>query len=112
MLIDKKDSHTTITVINENFDQQLVTKLKNLVNDFSKEHLILDFSKLDTINLDTILLFLDIAQEKRNQNTSFIIVANGIDIDDIPDEISIVPTPKEALDVLEMDAIERDLMGL
>ena len=33
----------------------------------------------------------------------------GIDIDDIPEELSVVPTFIEALDMLEMDAIERDL---
>ena len=33
----------------------------------------------------------------------------GIDIDAISEEINIVPTINEALDILQMDAIERDL---
>ena len=111
MLIDKKDSHIIITP-EDNCDQRFFINLKNKIHDFSKEHLIIDFSKLNTIALDDVLQFFDIALEKRKQNTSFIIVATGITIDDIPDEINIVPTLNEAQDVLEMDAMERDLMGL
>ncbi|MBV1888041.1 MAG: ribonuclease Z [Urechidicola sp.] len=111
MLINKKDFHTTITV-DDNCNGQFFLNLKNQINDFSNKHLIIDFSKLDSIKLDDVLQFFDIAQEKRKQNTSFIIVATGIDVDDIPDEINVVPTLNEALDILEMDAIERDLMGL
>ena len=40
---------------------------------------------------------------------SFVVICNGIDIDDVPDEINVVPTLQEAEDVLEMEAIERDL---
>ena len=53
---------------------------------------------------------MDIANEKRENGTSFVVIVNGIDIDDIQDEINIVPTLTEAIDILEMDIIERDLM--
>jgi hypothetical protein len=52
---------------------------------------------------------LDISTAHRENNTSFVIICQGIDIDDIPDEINVTPTFTEALDILEMDAIERDL---
>ena len=64
-------------------------------------------------NLNTtitnLLLFLKVADEHRNNGMSFVIICNGIDIDEIPDEINVVPTIIEAEDVLEMEAIERDL---
>jgi hypothetical protein len=40
---------------------------------------------------------------------SFVMVKPNIDIDDFPETLNIVPTLQEAEDVLEMEAIERDL---
>ena len=57
-----------------------------------------------------ISLFLNIANDKRENGTSFVLIITGINIDDVPDEINVVPTMIEAFDTLEMDAIERDLM--
>ena len=111
MLIDKTDSHITITA-EDDCDQQFFINLKNKIQEFSKEHLIIDFSKSNTIALDDVLQFFDIAQEKRTKNTSFIIVTSGILIDALPAAINVVPTLNEAQDILEMDAMERDLMGL
>jgi len=109
MIIDKKEKYTAITP-EKDCDQLFFSKLKDQIHNFSKEHLIVDFTKLGAIQLDDVLQFLDIAIKKREEKTSFIIVAANISIDDIPDELSVAPTFNEALDVLEMDAIERDLM--
>jgi len=40
---------------------------------------------------------------------SFVIVFNGINIDNIPEDIVVVPTLTEAKDIIEMENIERDL---
>ena len=56
-----------------------------------------------------ILLFLNLSRTHKNNGTSFVIVCKGVEIDSIPEELAVVPTIEEALDVLEMDAIERDL---
>ena len=45
----------------------------------------------------------------RHATVSFVLVVKGIDADDFPDELNIVPTLIEANDILEMDNIERDL---
>ena len=55
------------------------------------------------------MLLLELSTSHRENGTSFVIVCKDIDIDEIPDEINVVPTFTEALDILEMDAIERDL---
>jgi hypothetical protein len=44
-----------------------------------------------------------------NNSTSFVIIANGVDMDELPDELIVVPTMIEALDIIEMDEITRDL---
>jgi len=40
---------------------------------------------------------------------SFVIVYDGINFDDLPDEIIVVPSLDEAKDLIEMENIERDL---
>lgn len=110
MLIEKKDNYTVITA-QDDCDQQFYINVKNKIKGFPNEHIIVDFSKLDLVILDDILQFFDIAKDKRANQTSFIIVSSGIPIDEIPDELNVTPTLNEAHDILEMDAIERDLMG-
>lgn len=40
---------------------------------------------------------------------SFVMVCDGIEFDQVPDELIVVPTFKEAEDIIEMEEIERDL---
>lgn len=86
-----------------------LTEIKNRYSEFENEHLILDFSEKINTKFQDLLLFLDISTAHRENGTSFVIICQGIDIDDIPDEINVTPTFTEAVDILEMDAIERDL---
>ena len=58
---------------------------------------------------ENLLLFLDISTIKKENNTSFVIVNKTINIDEFPESFNIVPTLQEAEDVIEMEAIEREL---
>ena len=79
----------------------------NLDSDIS--HKVVQLSENLNTTLQDLSLFLDIANNHRSNGISFVVICSGIDIDEIPDEINIVPTLTEAEDVLEMEAIERDL---
>lgn len=88
----------------------------NFFNAFTSEkqdevsnHKIIQLSENLNTTVKDLSLFLNIADSHRSNGMSFVIICNGIDIDNIPDEINIVPTIVEAEDILEMDAIERDL---
>jgi hypothetical protein len=110
MQIDNKGSYTIITPSETKaslfFD--VFSKKKDALK---KEHIVLDFLQNINTVLEDILLFLNIAIDCRKNGTSFVIVCIGIPIDDIPDEITVVPTIPEAIDILEIDEIERDLMN-
>lgn len=110
MLVEKKDTYTIISPEKTSFKDFFLSFTKNTEH-IQKEHLVINFSENFNTSLQEILLFLNIAIDYRNNGTSFVIIYSGINIDDIPDEINIVPTFSEALDILEMDAIERDLMN-
>ena len=55
------------------------------------------------------MLFLNLSEIHKQNGASFVLICSEINIDAIPDEINVVPTFTEAIDILEMDAIERDL---
>jgi len=108
MKITKNEKYTTLKPGEESLDIFLNNLEKSIFN-FKGEHLILDFSEKINVNLKELLLFLKLSNQQRKNGTSFVIIFEGVDIDKIPDEINVVPTFTEALDILEMDAIERDL---
>jgi len=102
MKVLKKDSYTLITIEK--------VGLKNLdINDFISDHVILEFSDNVNIQKSEISLFLKIATDFKTNGMSFVVVKSGIDIDDFPESLNIAPTIQEAEDILEMEAIERDL---
>lgn len=84
-----------------NFTKHKITK--------AKTHLVLELSENLNTTIKDLSLFLDFANEFRSNGMSFVVICNEIDIDEIPDEINVVPTLTEAKDILEMEAIERDL---
>ena len=108
MKISQKDTYTLIEA-SENSFQDFFTKFKAQNLKSIENHTIVELSENLNASLKDLLLFLNIAENHREIGMSFVIVCNGIDIDEIPDEINIVPTLHEAEDVLEMEAIERDL---
>ena len=76
---------------------------------FEKENLVLQISTDIKTTKEDFLLFLSITEQKRKDGTSFVLVCNTINIDDYPENFNIVPTLLEAKDIIEMEAMEREL---
>ena len=108
MIIEKTDIATVFR--NEKLP------VDDFFSDFSKKYIkfkdkniILDFSESKGVDIENILLFLPIVEQHRNSGMSFVIILNEIEADNFPDEIIIVPTLVEGMDIIEMENIERDL---
>lgn len=84
---------------------ELFSQLKNTDN----KHVILNFTKSTLLSNEDFLLFLDVATQKKESGTSFVVVNKDISADDFPEHLNVVPTLKEAEDILEMEDIEREL---
>ncbi len=108
MLVYKKDNYTLLKP-NKNAVNQFFTEFKNRCSEFTNTHLIIDFSEHFNIKTEKILLLLELSTQHKDNGTSFVIVSNSVEIEDLPEKINVVPTLTEALDILELDAIERDL---
>lgn len=108
MLISK-DGNTTIITQEKLSVIELVRKLTNEYNRYKFDNLIINLTSLNKLNLEDVIEFLQISNEHRGSKHSFVIVSDAIDVDDIPDEIIVVPTMQEAFDLIEMEEMERDL---
>ncbi|AOW21864.1 hypothetical protein [Urechidicola croceus] len=109
MQIEKKTNYTLITPKVQSVEE-FFNQFNNKLNSFENEHIVIDFSENFNTEVKEFLLFLLVASNFRKNNKSFVIISKNVNIDEIPDEINIVPTLVEAIDILEMEAIERDLM--
>ena len=76
---------------------------------YKNYHIIVNLSSLDKISLEDIIEFLRLSNNHRGDKKSFVIVSDKADLDQMPDEIVVVPTIHEAYDIIEMEDIERDL---
>lgn len=105
------DTDGTITIINQEKSSviELVKKLEVLYERFKNDNLIVCLTSLNKIPLEHIVEFLQISNKHRKAKHSFVIVTDKANLDEMPDEIIVVPTLQEAYDIIEMEEIERDL---
>ena len=108
MIIDK-DGNTTIITQEKSSVVELVKKLSASYETFKQNNIIVNLTSLDRVTLPEIVEFLQISNAHRKSKHSFVIVTNKANLDEMPDEIIVVPTTQEAYDIIEMEEMERDL---
>jgi hypothetical protein len=108
MIFDKVGNTSIITQEKASI-VELAKKLSALYPKYQKDNIIVNITTFKTLQIEDILEFLQLSNQHRNNNYSFVIVASKLDLDDIPDELVVVPTLQEAHDIIEMEEIERDL---
>lgn len=76
---------------------------------FEKQNIVIDLQQYKLLTLNELLSFLDISNHHRSNKKSFVLISDTINIDDVPEELNVVPTFQEAKDIIQMEEIERDL---
>jgi hypothetical protein len=105
----KETSNYTLISSDENSLKEFQNLLFKTINDLKKTHIILEISNDINIENKNFSLLLNVAQQKQQNGTSFVIINAIVSADDYPESLNIVPTLQEAEDILEMEAIEREL---
>lgn len=108
MIINRDGNITIITQEQPNIIA-FIKDIEKSYNDFKNYHLIVSLSSLEKIELQEIIEFLQLSNRHRSDQKSFVVVTAKVDLDEMPDEIVVVPTMQEAYDIIEMEDIERDL---
>ncbi|PZD79241.1 ribonuclease Z [Mesonia sp. K7] len=73
------------------------------------KNVVVDILNYGELSLEELLSFLRLSNKHREKKKSFVIANDAIMIDQVPDELMVVPTLQEAEDVIQMEEIERDL---
>ena len=108
MKIEKQENYILFTSEEKQFGKLLPLFLKS-IEDYKSSNIILQISDNINASIKDFSLFLRIAAQKKENGTSFVLVNSSINIDDFPESINITPTVQEAIDVIEMEAMEREL---
>lgn len=108
MIIEKKEKYTLISSDETSFSDFYNSFIKKITF-FEKQHLVIQISDNIYVKTEEFLLFLSIAEQKKENGTSFVILKDNINVDHFPDNFNIVPTLIEAVDIIEMEAMEREL---
>jgi hypothetical protein len=108
MIIDR-DGNITIIAQEKASVKTLVNNIEVGYHKYKEYHLIVRLSSLEKIVLEDVIEFLRLSNNHRREKKSFVIVTSQADLDQMPDELAIVPTIQEAYDIIEMEDIERDL---
>ncbi len=108
----KIDNHDNFVVLEDeqNNLQKFASFLEfQIPNKFQNQNVIINLLVIKDLSLDDLLLFLKVSNLHRATSHSFVLVNDTINPDDLPDEMTIVPTLQEAEDIVEMEDIEREL---
>ena len=108
MIISSKNN---ITIIKQEKDSinELAQELSKSVEKFSSDNIIINLITQNEVKPSDVLDFFEFSNNHRESQHSLVIVNNSIDLDEIADELVVVPTLQEAFDIIEMEEMERDL---
>lgn len=107
MKTDKRENFLLI----ENKDQPLTefsSEITKNHNELKDDNIVIDLQNYD-LEASHLLGFLEISNLHRNNGKSFVMVTDSVGIDELPEELVVVPTIQEAEDMIQMDEIQRDL---
>lgn len=108
MTVIEKDSYKILKDDKDDV-KGFASYLQDSHSSFKNDNVVVDILKYGTLSLEELLSFLELSNKHRKNKKSFVIVNDTINIDHVPDELSVVPTLLEAEDIIQMEEIERDL---
>lgn len=108
MLVTVTENYTAL-VSDEATFKEFYQSFSSQFESLKNQHLIVEVSENLNTSTEDISLFLNIAETQKENGMSFVVICTTVDNDVFPEHFNIVPTFVEAEDILQMEAIERDL---
>lgn len=99
-----------LLIVNEGSSlTRFASELTKHHSDIKNDNVVVDLTSFNDATSDHLMAFLEISNLHRNENKSFVLVNDAVGIDELPEELVVVPTLQEAEDMIQMDEIQRDL---
>lgn len=108
MKIIEKDFYKILREETNEFSS-ILTYLKNEEESLQNSNLAIDLLQVKGVTAEEALKFLPIAESYRENKRSFVLVTQDLHIDELPEELAVVPSLVEAEDLIQMEEIEREL---
>ena len=110
----KISRHDNTTVFSCDSSDPIGIDFRNLVKahykNMHQQNIVIDLSAIEALNPKHVLEFSELnTYNKETVLKSFVVVVGTMSVSKIPDDIATAPTLQEALDIVEMEEIERDL---
>lgn len=118
--IDTKSTYTVITSSQNNMDENMTDALAQKIQECTNKgsvNFVLDMSSCETADNKALDQLYQIHETCYEAQSSFVVTGMSLDIlamakkADIVDELNIVPTMIEAVDIISMEILERDLLS-
>ncbi|QED36795.1 ribonuclease Z [Antarcticibacterium arcticum] len=108
MEITRKDNYSILTYDSGDM-ADFATYLTKHHTDFEKDNVIVDVLDHGDLDVKELLMFLEISDLHRANKRSFVIASNPVSVENLPQELMIAPTLREAEDIINMEELEREL---
>ncbi len=117
--IDTKENFDLITPLYAQFDSKLSDQLNELVDD-SRENgrsLLIDFAQVEQMNEENVKLLETLHNEMHERNLSFVLCHLNTNCKQkiarfkLEHILNMAPTLIEAIDIISMEGLERELLG-
>ena len=118
--IDTKEKFSVITPVDRDIPANLTEEMNQIISPFLLKpipHLVLNMEQVVQISPEAANRISDIQQQFYEQNASFVVCALQPDVEAVFEKLellelmNITPTESEAWDIVQMEEIERELMG-
>lgn len=108
MKVEQKSNYTIIKDTQGDL-VAFVMKLTHEFKSFENHNLIIDISSHKNLSSSDLDAFLPLSDKQKIAKKSFVILTEDCDYNTVSDDLVVVPTKIEAIDIIELDEIERDL---
>lgn len=108
MIIEHLKNTTVITQEKKTISE-LVTEINKIYTSIESNNIIINLFSLNKVSAADLKEFSLLSETHREAKHSFVIVNKAVSIDEVSEELIVVPTLIEAHDLIEMEEIERDL---
>lgn len=108
MIIDRNENTTLITQESISLST-FRERFRESYEKFKNDNIIVNLLAFTGIAAADLMELHELAMDHLKSGKSFVIVNDSVNYDDVNNDLVVVPTVKEAYDLIEMDEITRDL---
>ncbi len=85
------------------------TELSKSHSEFKNDNVIVNVLDKGNLEAKDLLVFLEVSDVHRKNKRSFVIASNPLEVENLPEDLIIAPTLREAEDIINMEELEREL---